>query len=549
MYQLRQEGSCWSLCFPSCRAIVQRQQVGRVCRGCEGYFYDKYGSSHYKKFIQNFLEYKEAMGWGTTVIDPRTVPQGLLLNRQSAPAALGTAAGFLGIGRGRGRGRGLGQPFQPHRPMLPVHRESEADSARFPPEVRIASTGQLTLSNIPDKNKPLPADPSLFAVGDDSDDDGSSGYEDTDKDNKGKSRVATPLPQARYRTGSLPPNVSVVPELAHLAQGRHPSSFSAHSSGSSSPDIAQPVPHAPKVWRGPRVIRNVESGSLVEKLTAAAMKMDIPNVDYFEYDGMYVPRILTPPKGRNGERAGGKGEGKGKQVMSSMTTPPSSSSSSLSWLSSSPDPSPIASPSGRVGAINIALAADDVPNSLVPGHDGAGSNAAESISKSPSTYFVVTQPDANSPTGASARVRKSPSHETVAVPPPRRLDGILIPPISACPHAQEHAQEHEKGKGREEENTNNCFGDQCPACRGSFFKERGLPSESYLEAECRSATLARSPASSSSVLVSVSVPRRRYSCAVQSCYCDDRNAESEENKCPSCRERDISVKELNMTWI
>ncbi|KAI1193894.1 hypothetical protein F5X97DRAFT_338372 [Nemania serpens] len=494
------------------------------------------------------------MGWGKTAIDPRTVPRSLLLNRQSAPAIMGTAAGLLGIGRGRGRG----QPFQPNQPMLPVvdeadvglprvpypremtsspHSESEADSAGFPPEVTMAP------SCIPNKDKPLPADPGLFAVGDDSDDDSyDNNYVDEEK-GKGNPRALTPEPPAKYNTGSLPPGMSVVPELAHLAQGRRPSFVHGGS-----PDLEHPKPQSPpKVSNGPSGAHNGDGRSLVEKLTAAAQKMHIPNIDYFEYEGMYVPRIMTPPKGRRGRKGNKKGKGKGKKRMSSTTTTPSLSSSSSPSPSPSlsPNPSPMAGPSRNVGAINIAMAANEVPDSLIPGRDRSGSDAAESIGRSPSTYFVVTQPDANSPTGSSARVHQSPSHETVSVPPPRRLDGVLIPPTFACPHGHEedggedeNGQEKEKGKAK-------YFGDQCPVCRGSFFKERGLPSESYLQAECHSATLAQF----SPVLVSVRVPERRYSCAVQSCYCD-KNAEGlPEERCPSCRARDITVKELNMTWI
>ncbi|KAI1110695.1 hypothetical protein F5Y14DRAFT_428044 [Nemania sp. NC0429] len=512
-YQLREQGSCLASCVPSCNAQHRKYRTDRVCRDCLHYFHETYGKDQYLKFIQHFLDYKESMGWGTTAIDPRTVPRALLLNRQAAPA------GVQGVGRGRGQG----QPFQPHQPMMPAVHEHIS-----------------TPSHVPNIDKPLPADPSLFAVGDDSDDDDCE-YADQEND-KGNPYPSTLSPQAKYSTGSLPLNVSVVPELAYLAQGRHSSS---HNSSSTSIELAQPVA---KRQQGVSVAHKAHIGSLVEKLTTAAKEMDVPNIEYFEYDGMYVPRIETPPRSKD------KGRGKGKQRMSSPApSPPPSplpSLSSLSSLRSSPmtfSPGPPPS-SARTSAIDIAIAADDVPASLIPGRGRAGSDAAESMAESPSTYFVMTQPDANSPTGSSARVRNSPSRESVAVPPPRRLDGVLIPPVSACPHGHHHdhdgpcAGEDARGKGDEKAEY---FQDQCQACRGCFFKERGLPSEMYIRAECRSATFSRSPPSGS-VLVSVSVPKRRYSCAVQSCYCED---DGKGEKCPSCRERDVMVGGLNMTWI
>ncbi|KAI1748651.1 hypothetical protein F4782DRAFT_516279 [Xylaria castorea] len=84
------------------------------------YFRIKYGEHHCKKFIDYFLEYKKCNGWEGVVVDPRTVPRGVLLKRQSAPARIvGTEAKCQG-----NQGRSRGQPFQVHQPAIPVASHS-----------------------------------------------------------------------------------------------------------------------------------------------------------------------------------------------------------------------------------------------------------------------------------------------------------------------------------------------------------------------------------------------------------------------------------------
>ncbi|KAI0476540.1 hypothetical protein GGR56DRAFT_674999 [Xylariaceae sp. FL0804] len=117
-------------------------------------------------------------------------------------------------------------------------------------------------------------------------------------------------------------------------------------------------------------------------------------------------------------------------------------------------------------------------------------------------YFVLPDADPMSPTGGSARVR-SRSHERVAVPPPRRLDGVFDP------SAQQQRQQ--------------------------FFSERGLPSERHR----------RNCASTPPSLVSVSVPAEAYSCAAQAaCFCAPGRP-----TCPSCGERKRLSDELRMSWL
>ncbi|KAF2968549.1 hypothetical protein GQX73_g5025 [Xylaria multiplex] len=427
-----------------------------------------------------FLEYKESKGWRKTVIDPRSVSREVLLRYQAG-------------GRARGQDSSRGQPFQAHQPMIapttpvanyddkypgpaagmsrqpnrkiprkpvPIHGEhkgapfpqnrtpspdSESDRAVFVPKVSGACYNQ---------DKPLAADPDMFAVGDYEDE---NEDEDEDEDVK-RAHGMTTSPVPRYHNHNLPPGFTVVPELAHLAfaQPRHP-----HSS--SFPKRKQPVV---------RHIDSLSDTSVVKRLTKAARDIEIPNIEPVKYNGEWITRVITPPEGERRTRT------------PTPSPPPPGRDPIANWRPYS------------AHAIDAAIAAHTVPKSLVPGGRA-----------SPSTYYVTTRSDAHSPTGASARVRRSPSHESVAMPPPQRLDGVLIPSVS----------------------------------RDSFFKERGLPSETYVHQECKSATLApQSP-----VLVAVRTPSRRYSAAVQACHCEDGSGE----KCRSCRARDKQARELKMTWI
>ncbi|KAI1307536.1 hypothetical protein F5Y03DRAFT_405598 [Xylaria venustula] len=549
IYQLRQDGSCFAWCFPRCRTKVRKHRLQRVCLKCEEYFREKYGEEHHERFVEAFLEYKEKKGWSKTAIDPRTVPREVLLQRQSAPAGLGAQMGK--------QLRATGQPYPVHenmtlpstvpairnqrRPRTPVanhdnrHPGPAAGVAgqrrdqRFlnmsPNPARTKRSGtpfphkQTPSPNGSDVRVPqvsgdrilLPTDPNLFAVGDAEED-----Y-DGDSDDAAKDRVFTPSPVPKYNSTNLPSAIGIIPELAHLTKGRR----SRRRHGRSFPVLEHPTPKTHKLRKA---LRRDSDCSLVKKLTKAARRIEIPNIDYIEFEGLLVPRIMTPPKG------------------SPRTRTPITSDSSRA---ASPEPES----DDDTGSIDIAIAASEVPEFLIPGRGAAeivdGQNGR--LTRSTSTYFIIAQPDAHSPTGASAHVRHSPSHQSVVMPPPQRLDGVLVPSAATCPH---HAN---KGKG------SSTTDDDCPTCRSTFFKERGLPSKSYLQRECRSATLpvkdrsgVNTPMygrakSEKTLLVSVHVPERSYSCAVQaSCYC---RGDGEDGKCPSCLEREAISRELHTTWI
>ncbi|OTB07378.1 hypothetical protein M426DRAFT_8749 [Hypoxylon sp. CI-4A] len=81
------------------------------------------------------------------------------------------------------------------------------------------------------------------------------------------------------------------------------------------------------------------------------------------------------------------------------------------------------------------------------------------------------------------------------------------------------------------------------------FRERGVPSVEYMEKERRESQddLEQYQPGHNSMLVSMSTPSPSYSCAVQSCFCGEY--EAEDKICPSCRARRRLEKDLKAGWI
>ncbi|KAI0431980.1 hypothetical protein F5Y09DRAFT_171328 [Xylaria sp. FL1042] len=508
IYQLREQRSCWAWCFPTCHTKVRRHRVRRLCRECDAFFYEKYGEDRCERYARLFLDYKESKGWAKIAVDPRTVPREVLLQQCQD---LGDQT--------RGRGRARGQPFQVHQPMTmtpgtqpaiipkgerpmspPVTNDDCGYLGRAAGQPVQSESRQNTPFPYEFTPSPLPTDPALFTVGDDED----------DNDNelvKKRRHVLNPSPKPKYTTTRLPQGLdAVVPELKHLSRQR-PTGRACYDRAT--PELQQPLPKTHKVLKS----KTRESDShLVKKLTNLALDIDIPNIDWHEYDGKLVPGIMPPPKGKRRART---------------LSPPSASY-------------PVEPRS--YSSLDVAIAEKTVPDVLIPGNGlskEADMQDGGSLRPHP-TYFVVSHADPDSPTGSSARVRHSPSHENVTIPPPQRLGSVFIPSTATCPH---HPNKHRKTTD-DDDGSGGGGGDECTECRGAFFKERGLPSKPHVERDCQSAR----PAPRSPVLVSVDVPQHRYSCAVQStCYCDDENDKGD--KCPSCRERDAVAEALQTTWI
>ncbi|KAI1436377.1 hypothetical protein GGR50DRAFT_693191 [Xylaria sp. CBS 124048] len=469
IYQLRERGSCLAWCFPRCRASVRRYRLKRVCQECHDYFFNRYGKDHFKQFIEYFLAYKEAKGWSKCVIDPRTVAREVLLNRHSAPAEMVTQR------EPQGRGRGLiitsmTNPMESHQ-----FYTGEAELKR-PASSRVSSKNRIT----PVRTGSSPA---------------RENEDEYEFDDNVHAHVSASSPKARHGNGNnRPTRLPMIPEFAHLAaQGQ------ANISQCTPPDLHQPI--AGPRNRGQHVARHSDSGSdisIIKNLTKLARDIDIPNVEYIEHEGMLVPRLLPVPEGR-------------RRTCTPISSPAQSQHATLEGPydcnnSSENDLTPAANagPSPLVTEFHKPYSTDD----------------------SPSAYSVHSSPISRPSSGASACVRINPSDESVTIPPPQRLNGVLIPWSKDCAL---HSQDEDK------------FG-RCAACRGAFFQERGLPPSSYVEEACRSAPLLKP-----SVLLTVNAPRRRYSCAVQSCFCADGDTDDE--KCPSCQERDSIAQEFKTTWI
>ncbi|KAI0552458.1 hypothetical protein F4679DRAFT_592457 [Xylaria curta] len=418
----------------------------------------------------------ERQGWGRTAIDPRTIPRAVLLKRQSAPARMpGTVTKSH-----ENQGSARGQPFQAHQPMIvprtipgtlhPVssitpiiaHVDDEDDyDERGPaptaqvkpvPSVEHIDDRELTrrmvlkrkatqqqaaqaskqpapvsrnlttpktpkLSSvpskvglslalppgetffsevssgpawpaplyIPSKRKVLPADPSLFAIGDDEDEDEDYRFSPSPVSSNGDvdaggASVSPLSPSPKNIINSAPTELKV-PEFVHMAQGRRREVVSEGS--------FTDVELTPVISKNKKPIvrkEKVSDASVMKKRSKGAKDLRVPNVEYIDYDGNWVPIVMSAPKGKRKTRT----------------------------------PSPEAEPSSQkpgLTTITIGIAANAAPEPL-------------SIAKSKNKafkYLVQPLPDPDSPTGSSALVRDSPSHQKVAVPPPKRLNGLLVP--------------------------------------------------------------------------------------------------------------------------
>jgi hypothetical protein len=540
-YQMRKDGSWFTCCLPACKTERKRIPLQRVCRDCRGYFFEKFGRRHYQRFIEHFLSYKGRMGWASTAIDPKTIPREVLVNRN----------------RGQGdredrEGRGHGQPFQVHQPMQIFISGGDDEAAAGRTEkindlrqgtpyphtvdsVDLTEQGALEpddyyVEEIPSRPEqvsgpgpkraispyfpwapgttmpmPMPIDHlgKLFVVGDFADEDDEEGGMHLPSPSPilaNFPRLPSPAPEPKYGSKTHARGL-VVPELAHLATRAAPRRARAENQHQtvvqemrSRPELQHPQPKIPKLRHAkpervpPRVLKQISSFSpvsLVRRLGERAENIEIPNYQYVEYKGNLVPVLRSPPEGGRGGRRQSS-----PIIPMSASSPNSDEEEELAGILRHPRAIDVLNQ-----PVDIAIDAHDVPDTLVPGanHDNGD--------YSPSS-FVTTE----------------------VIPPPRRLSGILIPSASGCCAA--HGDKYDHG---------------CVNCRGSYFRERGLPSDDHIE-ECRSATLTKTP------MVSVKTPKRRYSCAVQSCYCDDEG-KSKGEKCLSCQERDEITRNLKMGWV
>lgn len=190
-----------------------------------------------------------------------------------------------------------GTPFPHNREHSPDNIPGEVSLAlALPPEPRsseVSNSSKPAPLYIPNKDKPLPTNPSFFVVGDDDDDDEDE-YDygkdkDHDQDNSsddeedaGGVRVFTSSPPPKYNSNDLPAG-NVVPELAHLTQSLPPQGIC---------QLQQPTPTTLKNKKP--IIRNADSmsdTSVVKNLTKVARNLQIPNIEYMDYDGKWVPRV------------------------------------------------------------------------------------------------------------------------------------------------------------------------------------------------------------------------------------------------------------------
>ncbi|KAI0203381.1 hypothetical protein F4808DRAFT_467445 [Astrocystis sublimbata] len=410
--------------------------------------------------------------------------------------------------------------------------------------------------------------------------------------------LCPPSPKPKYWSQTWPLG-QTVPELEHLARLRKSVLFLRGRR----PKLLHPTPRSIRN-HVPNLRKTGSDTSLVKRLTKAAKKMDVPNVEYVDEGGKWSSRKLTPPPGepQTPSPVSTNSSFERNKVQRSSNVSPLSSQGSFSGSGSSglTDYNDHAHSHNHntVYPVDIAAANDDVPRIWIPEdhqksptsltNKGKGKATMQTEmemevevetkpKRTPLTYFVETHLDPDSPTGSSARVRKSPSHEKVVVPPPQWSSGVRRESQSRPyphPYSQTRSQSQGSGIGNGEGTSS---GPSAP--RTSYFKEVGVPSPQYLQEEAlvRSAGLWHESANGNGygygygygyrysdgerrkgapVMVYAPQPRRSGSAAVQSCSCDEEGevegasmGEREREKCLPCREREREAREGGMSWI
>ncbi|KAI1635834.1 hypothetical protein F4809DRAFT_663499 [Biscogniauxia mediterranea] len=274
---------------------------------------------------------------------------------------------------------------------------------------------------------------------------------------------------------------AALPELRHLAADQYRSPAS-----SSSAFLQHPVPRVSLRGRGVSgqsqtpMTTSSSSGSdisVVRHLTDAARTWTYPNPESPRYPE--VPRLAPAPR-----TAGWRGQRKHKQSKSSSSSSAGSRSSSTTTTTT--------------------------------------------------TYHVRASPSGSGSGPSLARVL-SPSHTHVVVPPPQRLEGVLVhaPLSTTLTHTARPPYTAPGGGG------------DCPNVL--FYRERGVAPSPSLAAAARRGCRSAPPAL---LQVSVHAPPPSFSCAVQAqCFCGHGDKGKETERCPACAERETFRRQLKMDWI
>ncbi|KAI0602643.1 hypothetical protein F4775DRAFT_600668 [Biscogniauxia sp. FL1348] len=479
-YQLKKSNLCLAAVMPVCKTHKRHVKLNRLCGACDEYFSTRYGDKNVvRSVVARFLAYKEAKGWGKKTIDPHTVPREVYI----------TAADLDGL-----------RQMYPHQPQPRTARHPGSPlqagvgvgvgpQRALPAQVR--APPQVYRPQL--REKAIPPSGQVMRGG------------------RSPAHHAPAAAVVEYGTGSAielddlvadSPSDAALPELRHLAADRYrepPTPASATS-------LQHPKPRVSLRSRvsGERPDRAATTSassassdiSVVRHLTSQARTWTwFPNPESPQYPE--VPQIASAPRTPSWravqlleEKQRQKREHK-KQCKGKSPVPGSAKSSSSS------------------------------------------SSTGTRSSSTTTTYHVLASP--SSPSGPSLARVLSPSHTHVVVPPPQRLEGVLVhAPFSSPSTTNPRPRPPYTAPGDS---------------NMRFFREHGVapspsPSPSSTRLECRSAPPA--------LQVSVHVPSPNFSCAVQAqCFCGkgDENGKGKREKCPACAERERLQRQFKMDWI
>ncbi|KAI5921839.1 hypothetical protein F4810DRAFT_676083 [Camillea tinctor] len=518
-YQFKKNNLCFAAIMPMCKSHKRHVQLDRLCDLCQEYFTTRYRNKNVAKtVVAKFLEYKESKGWGKKAIDPHTVPREVYI----------TAADLDALNR-----------MYPQSQPQPRPQKGVPAQVRAPPQVYRA---QLREQTIPKSNgyfvsggrsparrhpPPPPPPPPPAAVVE------HGTGEPIELEDLVTSDTEANEPYYHHHHHHAQ---AALPQLQHLAADKYrepprdsaspQSAFLKHPKPHLNLRSQKPAPARPQRTGDSQGLMTPSDITVVKNLTARAQAWTYPNPETPQYPD--VPHIVSAPRTPSW-RVAQLLEEKRRQEQTQV-----------------PSQAP---PVPARSEVDLGLNTD---KSLPP-------SPALTVSTNTATYHVYTSPPSRAGP-ALARVL-SPSHTHVPVPPPQRLEGVLVqkPSLSINTNLAPSLLHPSTTPFTNPPTTPYLLRPCTTTPTSARTAPLGRPGEGELRFYQERGITPRLCRSAPPDMVSVHVPPPNFTCAVQAeCYCGgDKDTDKGKGKgkgkgkelCPACGERERLARGMKTDWI
>ncbi|KAI0384513.1 hypothetical protein F5Y04DRAFT_231042 [Hypomontagnella monticulosa] len=484
-YNSKQLHPCVSMLFPACQASLIHIDIPRVCDVCFQYFSGKFGVKAAHRVSQRFLEYKQHKGLSREVLDPAAVPREAYISQYEL---------FVLSNSGR---KDKNQPFRPVSPMRATQPRAPpiVEPQRPPPVVHRTRRHDRPQPSCPIKSRFSPSGGTT---------------------SKKPPIPRKPVPARKPISGAI---IS-----RPLPRGMQPGSYIAalRNREAASAGIKAPV----REYETTRPVENTEYNS------------------YYQYPSVARGRPLSHSP---------------LQPTPTRPTRPTRPRQ-LTRVAEDQNVRDRASECSLVK--RITEAAETVTINGYPVIEEGSEISVPRISKAPK--IPAWRRDTPHPEAGShdSRRTRSDGHHT----PPRRVEPMSLRTAPATFTRAKRSMDSLSSGPRSGSRDVvpvppiRISGVRVPDS-AHYYREHGIPSSAYLtessnqddeeeeEEEYRQKQQQGRDGAISppAMLVSISSPSPEFSCAVQSCFCNDED--DDDDVCPSCRERRRLRRELQMKWI